>query len=54
MPAPPISSPTATRLYASQLLCEHLRLLPERDPHDRLLGLAVDALDDGLRRTIWR
>jgi DNA repair protein RecO (recombination protein O) len=34
-----------TRLYASQLLCEHLRLLPERDPHDRLLGLAVHALD---------
>lgn len=36
-----------TRLYACQLLCDHLRLLPERDPHDRLLGLAVDALDDG-------
>jgi len=35
-----------TRLYASQLVCEHLRLLPERDPHDRLLGLAVEALDD--------
>jgi DNA repair protein RecO (recombination protein O) len=35
-----------TRLYACQLLCEHLRLLPERDPHDRLLALAVDALDD--------
>jgi DNA repair protein RecO (recombination protein O) len=35
------------RLYASQLVCEHLRLLPERDPHDRLLGLAVDLLDDG-------
>lgn len=34
-----------TRLYASQLLCDHLRLLPERDPHDRLLGLAVHALD---------
>ena len=30
-----------TRLYACQLLCDHLRLLPERDPHDRLLGLAV-------------
>ena len=27
-----------TRLYAGQLLCDHLRLLPERDPHDRLLG----------------
>lgn len=34
------------KLYACQLLCDHLRLLPERDPHDRLLGLAVDALDD--------
>jgi DNA repair protein RecO (recombination protein O) len=34
------------RLYACQLLCDHLRLLPERDPHDRLLGLAVEALDD--------
>ena len=34
-----------TKLYASQLLCEHLRLLPERDPHDRLLGLAVHALE---------
>lgn len=35
------------RLYACQLLCDHLRLLPERDPHDRLLGLAVDSLNDG-------
>jgi DNA repair protein RecO (recombination protein O) len=34
-----------TKLYASQLLCDHLRLLPERDPHDRLLGLAVHALE---------
>jgi DNA repair protein RecO (recombination protein O) len=34
-----------TRLYASQLLCEHLRLLPERDPHDRLLGLVVQLLE---------
>lgn len=33
------------RLYASQLVCEHLRLLPERDPHDRLLGLAIAILD---------
>ena len=33
------------RLYASQLLCEHLRLLPERDPHDRLLGMALAILD---------
>ena len=33
-----------TRLYASQLLCEHLRLLPERDPHDRLLAMAVNAV----------
>jgi DNA repair protein RecO (recombination protein O) len=35
------------RLYACQLICDHIRLLPERDPHDRLLGLAVDTLDDG-------
>lgn len=34
-----------TRLYASQVLCDLLRLLPERDPHDRLLGMAVQALD---------
>jgi len=34
-----------TRLYMSQLLCEHLRLLPERDPHDRLLGLVIRLLD---------
>lgn len=33
------------RLYASQLVCEHLRLLPERDAHDRLLGLAIRLLD---------
>ena len=38
------------RLYACQLLCDHLRLLPERDPHDRLLALAVEALDDGKDR----
>jgi DNA repair protein RecO (recombination protein O) len=39
-----------TRLYACQVLCDHLRLLPERDPHDRLLGLAVAALDEGKDR----
>jgi DNA repair protein RecO (recombination protein O) len=33
-----------TRLYACQLLCDHLRLLPERDPHDRLLAFALHAL----------
>lgn len=33
------------RLYASQLLCEHLHLLPERDPHDRLLAEALGILD---------
>jgi DNA repair protein RecO (recombination protein O) len=33
------------RLYALQLLCDHFRLLPERDPHDRLLGLALDIID---------
>jgi len=35
-----------TRLYLAQLVCEHLRLLPERDPHDRLLGQALSLLDD--------
>ena len=39
-----------TRLYASQLLCEHLRLLPERDPHDRLLGMAVGSARLGRQR----
>jgi DNA repair protein RecO (recombination protein O) len=34
-----------TRLYAAQLLCEHLRLLPERDPNDRLLALVLGLLD---------
>jgi len=34
-----------TRLYLSQLVCEHLRLLPERDAHDRLLGMALNLLD---------
>lgn len=34
-----------TRLYASQLICELLHLLPERDSHDGLLGLALDLLD---------
>src|SRR5436190_23325679 len=34
-----------TRLYASQLICDHLRLLPERDPHDRLLGLAARVME---------
>ncbi len=33
------------RLYLSQLVCEHLRLLPERDPHDRLLGMALRLLE---------
>jgi DNA repair protein RecO (recombination protein O) len=35
-----------TRLYLAQLLCDHLRLLPERDPHDRLLAMALDLLDN--------
>ena len=30
-----------TRLFATQLVCDHLRLLPERDPHDRLLARAL-------------
>ncbi|WP_338723242.1 DNA repair protein RecO [Devosia sp. XK-2] len=33
------------RLYLSQLVCEHLHLLPERDPHDRLLGMALSLID---------
>jgi DNA repair protein RecO (recombination protein O) len=33
------------RLYLGQVVCEHLRLLPERDPHDRLLGMALGLLD---------
>lgn len=39
------------RLYASQLICDHLRLLPERDPHDRLLGLAVEVLEPDKSQT---
>lgn len=35
-----------TRLYLSQVVCEHLRLLPERDPHDRLLGMALGLIDN--------
>lgn len=37
-----------TLLYASQLLCDHLRLLPERDPHDLLLGRVIRILDGHL------
>ncbi len=33
------------RLYLSQTICEHLHLLPERDPHDRLLSMALDLID---------
>lgn len=33
------------RLYCSQVICEHLHLLPERDPHDRLLLMAVSILE---------
>ena len=33
------------RLYAGQLVCDHLRLLPEHDPHDRLLGIAIRILN---------
>lgn len=33
------------RLYACQLICDLLRLLPERDPHDLLLSLAVRVLE---------
>lgn len=41
-----------TRLYACQLICDHLRLLPERDPHDLLLGLAVETLDDKSKHSL--
>lgn len=33
------------RLYLCQLLAEHLRLLPERDPHDGLLEGVLDLMD---------
>lgn len=33
------------RLYASQLVCEHLHLLPERESNDRLLAQAVRIMD---------
>ncbi|WP_127142701.1 DNA repair protein RecO [Pelagibacterium montanilacus] len=33
------------RLYLSQLLSDHLRLLPERDPHDGLLGQVIDLME---------
>jgi len=33
------------RLYLAQLVFEHLHLLPERDPHDRLLGMALRLID---------
>lgn len=38
------------RLYAFQVLADHLRLLPERDPHDELLakGLAIIDGQDNL------
>ena len=34
------------RLYLAQLVCEHLHLLPERDPHDRLLAMALELIDN--------
>lgn len=34
------------RLYACQTLCDHIRLLPERDPHDKLLQMALEILDE--------
>jgi DNA repair protein RecO (recombination protein O) len=40
---------SACAIYGLQTLAGHLRLLPERDPHDRLyqtLGLIIDHLDD--------
>lgn len=40
------------RLYLTQLLADHLRLLPERDPHDELLREVV-ALIDGEWEGRW-
>lgn len=40
------------RLYATQLLCDHLRLLPERDAHDRLLAMVLHVLDDVPRQDL--
>jgi DNA repair protein RecO (recombination protein O) len=37
-----------TRLYTCQLLAEHLRLLPERDPHDALYAAVLHLIDDEL------
>jgi DNA repair protein RecO (recombination protein O) len=40
---------SATAVYGLQTLAGHLRLLPERDPHERLyetLGLVINHLDD--------
>lgn len=37
-----------TRLYVSQVLCDHLRLLPERDQHDLLLERTYEILDGEL------
>jgi DNA repair protein RecO (recombination protein O) len=33
------------KLYLVQVLCDYLRLLPERDPHDRLLAEALRLID---------
>ncbi len=35
------------RLYLSQLVCEHLRLLPERDPHAALYEAALALIETG-------
>ncbi|MBX3581392.1 MAG: DNA repair protein RecO [Rhizobiaceae bacterium] len=40
---------SASAIYGLQMLAAHLRLLPERDPHERLyetLELVIDHLDD--------
>ncbi|SDG71056.1 DNA repair protein RecO [Pelagibacterium luteolum] len=33
------------KLYLIQLLADHLRLLPERDPHDELLAVSIALID---------
>lgn len=39
------------RLYLAQMLADHLRLLPERDPHDDLLSAVIGLIDGDWDRT---
>ena len=38
------------RLYLTQMLGDHLRLLPERDPHDELLSAVIALIDNDWER----